>query len=173
MPAKVVGILTMVLHGWCPLLFLLTWQSAALSLQRINLFDGLMCRTCDFSDGVVSTSAKLVRCWEMKAKICWSRAGPLMFPPSRPHELNSFLPLWLAWPLSENAQLMSCICSMVKWYFCLFHADEASWIGAPVRNSGEAGYEKYLSSGGADWTLRECERSERNGLCQNSHANGR
>lgn len=69
---------------------------------------------------------------------------------STPHDPNPFHPLWLAWLSSVHAQLMSCICSTVEWYLCLFHADEASWMGAPVRNSGVAGCEKYLSSGGAN-----------------------
>lgn len=68
---------------------------------------------------------------------------------STPHDPNPFHPFWLAWLSSVHAQLMSCICSTVEWYLCLFHADEASWMGAPVRNSGVAGCEKYLSSGGA------------------------
>lgn len=42
--------------------------NAGLMLERIKLLDGLMCSTCDFSEGVVSTAAKLVSCWKMKRK---------------------------------------------------------------------------------------------------------
>lgn len=61
-PAKVVDIAILFLHCLCLLLFLIAWQSVGLTLERINLFDGLMRRTCDFSDGVASNAEKLVSC---------------------------------------------------------------------------------------------------------------